>query len=51
MPAHAADDPDERLMLGYAAGAAAAFDTLYTRHKGPVFRYIVRHCNDARLAE
>jgi RNA polymerase sigma-70 factor (ECF subfamily) len=51
MPAHADSDADEPLMLAYAAGRAAAFDTLYTRHKGPVFRYLVRHCNDARLAE
>ncbi|HEX4884522.1 MAG TPA: RNA polymerase sigma factor [Casimicrobiaceae bacterium] len=44
-------DADEQLMLAYAAGRAQAFDTLYARHKGPVFRYLVRHCNDARLAE
>ena len=51
MPAHAAADADEQLMLAYAAGRASAFDSLYARHKGPVFRYLVRHCNDARLAE
>ena len=49
MPADA--DADEGLMLAYAAGHAGAFDTLYARHRGPVFRYLVRHCGDARLAE
>ncbi len=51
MPAPGPDDADEPLMLAYAAGRAEAFDRLYARHKGPVFRYLVRHCNDARLAE
>lgn len=51
MPAPPNDDADERLMLAYAAGRADAFDRLYARHKGPVFRYLVRHCNDAKLAE
>jgi RNA polymerase sigma factor (sigma-70 family) len=45
------DAADEQLMLAYAAGRAQAFDALYARHKGPVFRYLLRHCNDARLAE
>lgn len=35
---------DEDLMLGYAAGDAAAFDALYQRHKGGVYRYILRQC-------
>jgi RNA polymerase sigma-70 factor (ECF subfamily) len=34
--------PDEQLMLAYAGGDAAAFDTLYGRHKGPLFRYVAR---------
>jgi hypothetical protein len=33
---------DEGLMLAYAAGDAAAFDTLYGRHRAPVFRYVRR---------
>jgi RNA polymerase sigma-70 factor (ECF subfamily) len=37
-----ADDTDEGLMLRYAGGDAAAFDLLYARHRGPVFRYVVR---------
>jgi RNA polymerase sigma-70 factor, ECF subfamily len=35
---------DEDLMLAYAAGDAAAFDALYERHKGGVYRYILRQC-------
>ncbi|HEX4782526.1 MAG TPA: RNA polymerase sigma factor [Usitatibacter sp.] len=33
---------DEELMLAYAGGDAGAFETLYARHKGPVFRYVLR---------
>jgi len=38
-------------MLAYAAGRAAAFDTLYMRHKGGVYRYLLRHCGNAGTAE
>ena len=48
----AANDPgDEDLMLAYAAGDAAAFDALYARHKGGVYRYLVRHCGNAGTAD
>lgn len=30
-------------MLRYAAGEVAAFEVLYQRHKGGVFRYLLRH--------
>lgn len=33
---------DEDLMLAYAAGDIAAFDTLYGRHRGALYRFIVR---------
>lgn len=33
---------DEELMLAYAGGDAGAFEALYARHKGPVFRYVLR---------
>ncbi|MEO8566238.1 MAG: RNA polymerase sigma factor [Betaproteobacteria bacterium] len=46
-----ADSSDEHLMLAYAAGDAAAFDTLYARHKGGVYRYLLRQCRDAGIAE
>jgi len=32
-------------MLKYQDGMAAAFDVLYTRHKGGLYRYILRHVN------
>ena len=48
----ARNDPgDEDLMLSYAAGDAAAFDALYARHKGGVYRYLVRHCGNAGTAD
>lgn len=33
---------DEELMLAYAGGDAGAFESLYARHKGPVFRFVLR---------
>ncbi|HYR01328.1 MAG TPA: RNA polymerase sigma factor [Casimicrobiaceae bacterium] len=46
------DDPgDEDLMQAYAAGDAAAFDALYARHKGGVYRYLVRQCGSAGTAD
>jgi len=33
---------DEALMLAYAAGDVGAFDALYARHKGPLYRYFSR---------
>ncbi len=42
---------DEELMLAYRDGDAGAFDTLYRRHKGPVYRYMLRQCRDAGVAD
>src|SRR6516164_3361863 len=42
---------DEALMLAYGAGDAGAFDTLYARHKGGVYRYLLRHCRNAGIAD
>lgn len=42
---------DEDLMLAYAAGDAAAFDVLYTRHKGSVYRYLLRQCRHGGMAD
>jgi RNA polymerase sigma factor (sigma-70 family) len=42
---------DEELMLAYAAGDAAAFDSLYGRHRAPVFRYVRRQVGEDRIAE
>ena len=33
---------DEQLMLSYRDGQAAAFDVLYARHKGGLYRYVLR---------
>ena len=49
MPAAARSDED--LMLAYAAGDAEAFDLLYARHKGGVYRYLLRHCRRSAVAE
>ena len=44
-------EPDDvSLMLRYRAGDAAAFETLYRRHKGPLYRYFLRQCRDAEVA-
>lgn len=45
------DEGDEALMLRYARGAAAAFDMLYERHRGGVYRYVLRHCGNAHVAD
>lgn len=43
--AHRQDvDDDASCMLAFAAGDASAFDRVYARHKGPVYRYLLRHC-------
>lgn len=38
-------------MAAYRDGDAAAFDALYARHRGGVFRYFRRHTGSAALAE
>jgi len=38
-------------MLAYANGEAAAFDVLYARHKGGVYRYVLRHSGNAGTAD
>lgn len=35
---------DENLMLRYSRGDAGAFEALYQRHKGPLYRFILRQC-------
>jgi RNA polymerase sigma-70 factor (ECF subfamily) len=50
-PAPAVAARDEDLMLAYAAGDAAAFDALYARHRGGVYRYLLRHCAHAGVAD
>ncbi len=38
-------------MLAYAAGDAQAFERLYLKHKGGLYRYFVRQLSDMTLAE
>jgi RNA polymerase sigma-70 factor (ECF subfamily) len=42
---------DEELMSRYRDGDAGAFDVLYGRHKGGVYRYLLRHSRDVAVAE
>lgn len=43
-------DDDARLMLQYRDGNSAAFEVLYHRHKGPLYRYLLRHVRSATVA-
>ena len=38
-------------MLAYAAGDIAAFDALYARHKGGVYRYLLRQSRQSGVAD
>jgi RNA polymerase sigma-70 factor (ECF subfamily) len=38
-------------MLAYRDGHTGAFDLLYRRHKGPLFRYLLRQCRNRATAE
>lgn len=42
---------DEELMQRYRDGDAAAFDVLYARHRGPLFRYLLRLARPTAVAE
>ncbi len=42
---------DEELMLSYGGGDAGAFETLYRRHRGPLYRFLLRQVGDAATAE
>jgi RNA polymerase sigma factor (sigma-70 family) len=42
---------DEELMLRYGGGHAGAFEVLYRRHRGPLYRFLLRQCGDAAAAE
>jgi RNA polymerase sigma-70 factor (ECF subfamily) len=37
-----AQPSDEQLMLAYAGGDARAFETLYSKHKGSLYRFVLR---------
>jgi len=42
---------DEELMLAYRDGNAAAFETLYTRHRGRLYRFVLRGVKSRAVAE
>ena len=42
---------DEQLMLAYREGDAGAFEELYKRHKGALFRFVLRSIRDRAIAE
>lgn len=46
-----AGSTDEALMLAWAGGDAGAFDVLYQRHRGPLFRFLLGQLRDRPLAE
>ena len=55
MDDHVADSAteasDEALMLAWVAGDAAAFEQLYARHRGRLYRYLLRQVRDGALAD
>ncbi|HKQ30227.1 MAG TPA: RNA polymerase sigma factor [Burkholderiales bacterium] len=44
-------ETDEALMAMYQGGDARAFEILYARHKGGLYRYFLRQCGVAATAE
>jgi RNA polymerase sigma factor (sigma-70 family) len=44
-------ETDEALMLAYAGGDAGAFERLYARHKGPLYRYVLRSVKGGEAEE
>lgn len=38
-------------MLSYARGDAPSFEQLYARHKGPTYRYLLRHTSNRATAD
>lgn len=50
LPGMAGETDDAQLMSRYAKGDVGAFETLYGRHKGPLYRYFLRQCGDPEAA-
>ena len=44
------DDEDAQLMLAYGRGEMRAFETLYSRHRAALYRYLVRQARDTEIA-
>ncbi|MFC5435143.1 RNA polymerase sigma factor [Rhodanobacter umsongensis] len=47
----AAVDPDAMLMLAYARGDLAAFEALYARHRGMLYRFLLRSVRDPHRSD
>jgi RNA polymerase sigma-70 factor (ECF subfamily) len=45
-PVNVEPSDDARLMLRYGAGDAAAFEELYSRHRAPLWRFVLRNLRD-----
>jgi RNA polymerase sigma-70 factor (ECF subfamily) len=50
LPAMQVADEDADLMLRYREGDLQAFDALYQRHRGALYRYVLRQCRDREAA-
>ncbi|QGW66967.1 RNA polymerase sigma factor [Lysobacter soli] len=46
-----ADTDDDVLMRAWAAGDAASFELLYARHRGSLYRFLLRQLRDPALAD
>ena len=46
-----ATDSDEALMLAWAGGSAHAFEPLYSRHRAPLYRFLLRQLREPALAD
>jgi RNA polymerase sigma factor (sigma-70 family) len=45
------DANDDLLMLAWAGGDLTAFETLYARHRGPLYRFLLRQLRNQALAD
>lgn len=51
-PPPAGPEPsDDKLMREWVEGQPAAFELLYSRHRGPLYRFLVRQTRDRALAD
>jgi RNA polymerase sigma-70 factor (ECF subfamily) len=50
LPSMDAGDDDGALMLRYGDGDLRAFEELYKRHRGSLYRYLLRQCRDNEAA-
>lgn len=51
LPGMTGEPTDEDLMLAYAQGDVRAFETLYGRHRGPLYRFVLRGLSSRAVAD